>query len=95
MNQFLFSSFHNLMKVRSRLSSNEFVDPRLDGRFTPDGMRDLIRLTLQCMSFPAKRRPKMETVMNELERIHQNEMALTTVMGEGTAIITLGSELFA
>ncbi|XP_044498601.1 probable serine/threonine-protein kinase PBL15 [Mangifera indica] len=80
--------------VRSRLSLNDFVDGRLVGTFTTDGMRDLIRLTLQCMSSPGRKRPRMEKVMFELQRIHEKEMALTTVMGEGTATITLGSELF-
>lgn len=86
--------FSCILKVRSRLSSNNFVDHRLAGTFTTEGMRDLIRLTLQCMSSPGKRRPKMEIVMTELERIHEKEMALTTFMGEGTAKIALGSELF-
>ncbi|XP_022747050.1 proline-rich receptor-like protein kinase PERK3 [Durio zibethinus] len=81
--------------VRSRLSSNNFVDHRLAGSFTMEGIRDLIRLTLKCMTFPGKNRPKMEKVVHELEQIHEKEMALTTVMGEGTATITLGSELFA
>ncbi|XWS07789.1 hypothetical protein CRYUN_Cryun41cG0020900 [Craigia yunnanensis] len=81
--------------VRSRLSSNNFVDHRLVGSFTMEGIRDLIRLTLQCMTIPAKCRPKMDKVVLELEQIHEKEMALTTVMGEGTATITLGSELFA
>lgn len=60
-----------------------------------EGMRDLIRLTLQCMSFPGKRRPKMATVVLELERIQEKEMAITTVMGEGTATIILASQLFS
>lgn len=81
--------------VRSQLSSNNFVDHRLIGSFTMDGIRDMIRLTLQCMRFPGKCRPKMEEVVVELEQIHEKEMALTTVMGEGTATIALGSELFA
>ncbi|XP_022749028.1 probable serine/threonine-protein kinase PBL2 [Durio zibethinus] len=81
--------------VQSRLNSNEFVDRRLVGSFTMDGFRDLIRLTLKCMSFPGKRRPNMNKVVVELERIHEKEMELTTVMGEGSAKITLGSELFA
>ncbi|KAL5541815.1 hypothetical protein UlMin_009525 [Ulmus minor] len=79
--------------VESQLSINSFVDPRL-GSFTMEGMRDMIRLTLQCMSFPGQRRPKMEMVVLELERIQEKEMELTTVMGEGTATITLGSQLF-
>lgn len=82
------------MKVESRLSLNDFVDRRLVGSFTGEGMRDLIRLTLQCVSFPGKRRPKMEMVVVELERIQEKEMAMTTVMGEGTTIFTLGSQLF-
>ena len=82
------------MKVESRLSSNNLVDHRLAGSFTAEGMRDLIRLTLQCVSFPAKRRPKMEMVVMELERIQEKEMSMTTVMGEGTDTITLGSVLF-
>ncbi|GMY27672.1 proline-rich receptor-like protein kinase PERK3 [Fagus crenata] len=80
--------------VESRLSVNDFVDRRLVGSFTTEGMRDLIRLTLYCMSFPGRRRPKMEMVVLELERIQEKEMAMTTVMGEGTATITLGSYLF-
>nr|XP_011462700.1 PREDICTED: proline-rich receptor-like protein kinase PERK3 [Fragaria vesca subsp. vesca]XP_011462702.1 PREDICTED: proline-rich receptor-like protein kinase PERK3 [Fragaria vesca subsp. vesca] len=80
--------------VQSRLSSNNLVDSRLAGSFTIEGMRDMIRLTLQCMSFPGERRPKMEMVVVELERIQEKEMAMTTVMGEGTDTITLGSALF-
>lgn len=87
--------FHDFVKVESRLSINNFVDHRLAGSFTLEGMRDLIKLTLQCMSFPGKRRPKMERVVLELERIQEKEMELTTVMGEGTATITLGSQLFS
>ncbi|ONI28378.1 hypothetical protein PRUPE_1G139900 [Prunus persica] len=80
--------------VESRLSSNTLVDRRLAGSFTGEGMRDLIRLTLQCMSFPGRRRPKMEMVVVELERIKEKEMAMTTVMGEGTDTFALGSVLF-
>ncbi|KAK2646294.1 hypothetical protein Ddye_021489 [Dipteronia dyeriana] len=81
--------------VRTRLSSNDFVDGRLAGTFTTDGIRDLIRLTLQCMSLPGERRPTMDVVVIELNRIHEKEMERTTFMGEGSAAtVTLGSELF-
>ncbi|KAK1592863.1 hypothetical protein Q3G72_031619 [Acer saccharum] len=81
--------------VRTRLSSNDFVDRRLVGTFTTDGIRDLIRLTLQCMSLPGERRPKMDMIVIELDRIHEKEMERTTFMGEGSAAtVTLGSELF-
>ncbi|TYI06950.1 hypothetical protein ES332_A10G193800v1 [Gossypium tomentosum] len=81
--------------VQSRLSSNELVDYRLGGTFTMDGIRDLIKLTLKCMCFPGKWRLNMNMVVVELERIHEKEMELTTVRGEGTSKIALGSELFA
>ncbi|KAK8510865.1 hypothetical protein V6N12_036779 [Hibiscus sabdariffa] len=68
--------------VQSRLSSNEFVDRRLVGSFTMDGIKDLIKLTLKCMCFPGKRRLNMNMVLVELERIHEKEMELTTVRGE-------------
>ncbi|XP_058000978.1 probable receptor-like protein kinase At5g38990 isoform X2 [Hevea brasiliensis] len=80
--------------VASRLNSNNFVDRRLVGSFTTDGIRDLIRLMLRCMSFPGLERPKMEMAVVELERIQEKEMALTTVMGEGIATFIKGSELF-
>ncbi|KAI3443150.1 Protein kinase domain-containing protein [Psidium guajava] len=80
--------------VESRESLINLVDPRLAGTFTMDGMMDLVRLTLLCVTPPRKRRPKMDTIVGELERIREKEMALTTVMGEGTSTITPGSELF-
>lgn len=83
------------LQVRSRLISNNFVDRRMVGNFTAEGMRDLIKVALQCMSVPGRGRPRMEMVVQEVERINEKEMALTTVMGEGTPTITLGSELFA
>lgn len=84
----------NFMKVETRLSSNDFVDRRLVRSFTAEGMKDFIRLALQCISFPGKRRPKMEMVLSELDRILEKEITLTTVMGEGSTTVTPGSQLF-
>lgn len=64
------------------------------GSFTAEGMRDLIRLMLKCMSFPGRERPRMGNVVLELDQILDKEMTRTTVMGEGTATVTLGSQLF-
>lgn len=76
-------------------TSGELVDPRLGGSFTSEGMKELVALTFQCLSpSVARRRPKMRLVAEELDRILEKEMTLTTVMGDGTAIITLGSQLF-
>ncbi|VAH68572.1 unnamed protein product [Triticum turgidum subsp. durum] len=76
-------------------SGDEVADPRLGGSFTSEGMKELVGLTMQCLSPSAvRRRPKMRLVAAELDRILEKEMTLTTVMGDGTAIITLGSQLF-
>ncbi|KAK4795136.1 hypothetical protein SAY86_013130 [Trapa natans] len=80
--------------VESRQKSGSLVDPQLLGTFTAEGIRDFIRLMLLCVVLPGKQRPKMDAVVLELERISEKEMALTTLMGEGTATITPGSELF-
>ncbi|XP_058203238.1 leucine-rich repeat receptor protein kinase HPCA1-like [Rhododendron vialii] len=90
-----FGSNESILRwVETHLSSNDFVDRRLVGSFTAEGMKDFIRLALQCMGFPGKRRPKMEMVVSELDRILEKEITLTTVMGEGSTNVTPGSELF-
>ncbi|XP_059632699.1 probable serine/threonine-protein kinase PBL3 isoform X2 [Cornus florida] len=82
-----------LQWVETHLDSNDCVDCRLIGSFTSEGMKDFIRLTLRCMSFPGKRRPKMEMVVSELDQIQEKEINLT-VMGESIETFKLGSELF-
>lgn len=80
--------------MEAHFTSNELTDPRLGGSFTSEGMKELVGLTFQCLSPSARRRPKMRLVEAELDRILEKEMTLTTVMGDGTAIVTLGSQLF-
>ncbi|ERN16937.1 proline-rich receptor-like protein kinase PERK3 [Amborella trichopoda] len=83
--------------VESCVESNEYgsiVDPRLGPGYTKEGMGNLFRLILRCLSLNGGRRPAMEQVSTELDRILEEEMTLTTVMGEGTATVTLGSQLF-
>lgn len=74
--------------------SKELVDRRLGNTFTTKGMDSFIKLMQQCLSLTGRKRPKMGIIVRELDRILENEMTLTTVMGEGTAIVTLGSQLF-
>ena len=83
------------MKVESHLGSNDLIDPRLPTNFTSKGMKELIDLTLRCLNSSRRERPKMEIVAKELDRILETEMTLTTLMGDGTAIVTLGSQLFS
>uniref|UniRef100_A0A0E0L1S2 non-specific serine/threonine protein kinase n=1 Tax=Oryza punctata TaxID=4537 RepID=A0A0E0L1S2_ORYPU len=80
--------------IEGHFSSNELIDPRLGANFTSEGMKEFVGLTFQCLTPSSRRRPKMRLVATELDRILETEMSLTTIMGDGTAIITLGSTLF-
>jgi hypothetical protein len=51
-------------------------------------------VALQCMSFPGRFRPNMETVVSKLDQVLEKEIMLTTVTVEGTPTVTLGSQLF-
>lgn len=82
------------MKVETHLNSNSITDRQLVGSFTAEGIKDFIRLTLRCMALPGNGRPNMEMVMIDLDRILEKEIRLTTVMGEGSVQVTLGSQLF-
>lgn len=76
------------------MSSEEFVDQRLFGSFTTNGMKDLMALMRQCIgNVDGKRRPKMEMVMLEIDQILEKEIMLM-VEGTTTATVTLGSQLF-
>lgn len=80
--------------MEAHFSSDELVDQRLGSSFTSEGMKELIHLTLRCLNPSGRGRPKMREIVAELDRILEMEMTLTTVMGDGTAIVTLGSQLF-
>lgn len=77
--------FSNLLKI---------LDERLWGTFTNEGMEEFIQLILRCLDPSSERRPSMSDVVTELDRTLDKEMNLTTVMGEGTPTVTLGSQLF-
>lgn len=67
----------------------------MERRFTAEGMREFLRLAAGCLSPPPGfGRPPMSAVVAELDRILEKERSLTTVMGEATPSVTLGSELF-
>ncbi|XP_010250486.1 PREDICTED: receptor-like protein kinase THESEUS 1 isoform X2 [Nelumbo nucifera] len=70
------------------------IDPRLGNSFTTEGMKEFIQLTVRCLDHSSERRPSMNFVVGELDRILEKEMSLTTIMGEGTTTVTLGSHLF-
>lgn len=70
------------------------IDQRLGNSFTKEGMEEFIQLIVRCVEPSSERRPAMSYVVMELDRILEKEMSLTTIMGEGTPVVTLGSHLF-
>ncbi|QCD96946.1 putative serine/threonine-protein kinase [Vigna unguiculata] len=70
------------------------IDRRLESSFTAEGLEDYIMLMIRCLDPSSERRPAMSYVEMELDRILEKEMNLTTIMGEGTPTVTLGSQLF-
>ncbi|URE29140.1 STYKc [Musa troglodytarum] len=90
--RYKYTTFGDLEGVEAHMGSNDLIDCRLGGGFTSEGMKELIALTLQCLNPSGHSRPKMRAVVVELDRILEMEMALTMVMGDGTAIVTLGSQ---
>lgn len=70
------------------------IDRRLESSFTAEGMEEYIMLIIRCLDPSSERRPAMSYVEMELVRILDKEMNLTTIMGEGTPTVTLGSQLF-
>ncbi|RRT74478.1 hypothetical protein B296_00030382 [Ensete ventricosum] len=70
------------------------VDNRMGSSFTSEGIRVLLQLISWCLNSSSEERPPMKFVELELHRIHEREMSLTTIMGEGTTTVTLGSQLF-
>ncbi|KAH9743119.1 protein kinase domain-containing protein [Citrus sinensis] len=77
--------FSNLLKI---------LDERLWSTFTNEGMEEFIQLIVRCLDPSSERRPSMSDVVTELDRTLDKEMNLTTVMGEGTPTVILGSQLF-
>lgn len=74
--------------------SSVVIDPRIGNSFTTEGMEEYIGLIIGCVEVSSERRPAMSSVVMELDRILEKEMSLTTIMGEGTPVVTLGSQLF-
>ncbi|KAL3653901.1 hypothetical protein CASFOL_003582 [Castilleja foliolosa] len=83
-----------LQNLQESGSISTIIDQRLGNSFTTEGMDELIQVVVQCVNSSSERRPVMSYVVTELDRILEKEMSLTTIMGEGTPVVTLGSQLF-
>ncbi|XP_022864648.1 probable LRR receptor-like serine/threonine-protein kinase At2g28960 [Olea europaea var. sylvestris] len=75
-------------------SISTIIDQRLGNSFTTKGMEEFLQLIMHCVFPSSEKRPKMSYAVTELDRILEKEMSLTTIMGEGTPVVTLGSQLF-
>lgn len=73
---------------------SSMIDQRLGNSFTTEGMEEYFHLIVRCVEVSSERRPAMSYIVTELDRILEKEMSLTTIMGEGTPVVTLGSQLF-
>ncbi|KAL3630894.1 hypothetical protein CASFOL_023878 [Castilleja foliolosa] len=83
-----------LQNLQEAGSISTMIDQRLGNSFTTEGMEEFIQVVVQCVNLSSERRPVMSYVVTELDRILEKEMSLTTIMGEGTPVVTLGSQLF-
>ena len=83
-----------MLSNQDRGMMSYIIDRRLESSFTAEGMEEYIMLIIRCLDPSSERRPAMSYVDMELVRILDKEMNLTTIMGEGTPTVTLGSQLF-
>ncbi|KAL8231663.1 hypothetical protein R6Q57_001441 [Mikania cordata] len=75
-------------------SISSIIDSRIGNSFTTEGMEEYVLLIIRFVEVSSERRPAISYVVTELDRILEKEMSLTTIMGEGTPVVTLGSQLF-
>jgi len=83
-----------VLSNQNNSTMSTIIDQRMEGRFTAEGMESYILLLIRCLDPSSERRPAMSYVEMELDRIIEKEMNLTTMMGEKTPTVTLGSQLF-
>lgn len=83
-----------MQNVQESNSVAGIVDRRLSNSFTTEGMEEYVQLIVQCVNPSSEGRVPIRYVVTELDRILEKEMSLTTIMGEGTPVVTLGSQLF-
>ncbi|CAN4082226.1 unnamed protein product [Withania somnifera] len=90
----LLSSDLNVENHQDSGNISAIIDQRLGNSFTTESMEEFMQLTVRCFDPSSERRPTMSYVVMELDRILEKEMSSTTIMGEGTPVVTLGSQLF-
>ncbi|XP_057819646.1 leucine-rich repeat receptor protein kinase HPCA1 isoform X2 [Cryptomeria japonica] len=92
------ASEQNLVNwAQSLRESNKLValiDSKMNQNYTDEAIKDFMDVAFQCLEFKGERRPTMNEVRKELDRILEKERGQTADTVEGAAVVTLGSELF-
>lgn len=83
-----------VQNVEENSNMSSVIDERMGNSFTAEGMEEVIELIIECVQPSSERRPVMSYVVMQLDKILEKEMSLTTVMGEATPTVILGSQLF-
>lgn len=83
-----------VQNVEENSNMSSVIDQRMGNSFTAEGMEEVIELIIECVQPSSERRPVMSYVVMRLDKILEKEMSLTTVMGEATPTVILGSQLF-
>ena len=91
---FVVGSCIKVQNIKEGSNVSCIIDERLGNSFTGEAMEGLIQLIMRCVEASSERRPSMNNVVTELDRIVEKEMSLTTIMGEGTSTVIPGSQLF-
>lgn len=73
---------------------SNLIDERMSKNYTEEGMQHFFQLAAWCLNRLGGMRPTMSLVVLELNRIQEKEIGMTTIMGEATPVLTLGSHLF-
>lgn len=87
-------TFEKVQNVEENSNMSSVIDERMGNSFTAEGMEEVIELIIECVQPSSERRPVMSYVVMQLDKILEKEMSLTTVMGEATPTVILGSQLF-
>ncbi|CAM6103692.1 unnamed protein product [Calypogeia fissa] len=70
------------------------VDSTLGSNYMEPAMRKVVEVGFKCVEPTGRKRPDMTEVFTDLEVALEMERGLATGGGDGTATVTLGSELF-
>ncbi|KAH9288240.1 hypothetical protein KI387_032357, partial [Taxus chinensis] len=69
----------------------DFIDSTMNHNFTEESVKEFMDVALLCVELLGERRPTMNEVMKELDRILEKERGQTAATAEGAAVVKLGN----